>query len=339
MDNILNPIRQYVLHIRSKDSTREGLLNSHIFVDLAEPVNIDSRIEEIHQIILSAELPYSFYNISSDIKNNEIKYSDSGVDYTFTFPTKNYDINELIRVITADTNFPFTATYDKFTMKITLTSTSLNTITLKWTESNSFKVLGFSNTIDVDVVSAGTTISDNIIDLATIHSLMIKSNTASNMVFSTRAGFSQTIQKVSVDVNSGDIIYLNQNDSRQHTVINSNIDMLDLRITDQNDNLVNFNNINYEITVGFFIYPLNKVTVPREIQSRSRRVLQPPPINALVPPVQQNPLRPFTPQNIIRNDINTVNDTDNHETDLEHKGKRLIIDEVIDRISKNNQRK
>ena len=65
-------------------------------------------------------------------------------------------------------------------------------------------------TIDVDVVSAGTTISDNIIDLATIHSLMIKSNTASNMVFSTRAGFSQTIQKVSVDVNSGDIIYLNQ---------------------------------------------------------------------------------------------------------------------------------
>ena len=109
--------------------------------------------------------------------------------------------------------------------------------------------------------------------------------------------------------------------------------MLDLRITDQNDNLVNFNNINYEISVGFFIYPLNKVSVPREIQGRGRRVLQPP-TNALAPPVQ-NPLRPFTPQNIIRNDINTVKDIDNHETDLEHKGKRLIIDEVIDRISKN----
>ena len=335
MDNILNPLRQYVLHVRSKDVEREGLLNSHIFVDMAEAINIDARNEEIHQIILSAELPYSFYNISGDIKNNEIKYSDSGVDYTFTLPTKDYDINELVRVITADTNFPFTATYDKFTMKITLTSTSANTVTLKWTQSNSFKVLGFSNAIDVDVVSAGTTISDNIIDLATIHSLMIKSNTASNMVFSTRAGFSQTVQKVSVDVNSGAIIYLNQNDSRQHTVINSNVDMLDLRITDQNDNLVNFNNINYEITVGFFIYPLNRVSVPREIQGRGRRVLQPPPTTALVPPVQQNPLRPFTPQNIIREDINTVNDIDNHETDIEHKGKRLIIDEVIDRISKN----
>lgn len=334
MDNILNPLRQYVLHVRSKDVEREGLLNSHIFVDMAEPINIDARNEEIHQIILSAELPYSFYNISGDIKNNEIKYSDSGVDYTFTLPTKDYDINELVRVITADTNFPFTATYDKFTMKITLTSTSANTVTLKWTQSNSFKVLGFSNAIDVDVVSAGTTISDNIIDLATIHSLMVKSNTASNMVFSTRAGFSQTVQKVSVDVNSGAIIYLNQNDSRQHTVINSNVDMLDLRITDQNDNLVNFNNINYEITVGFFIYPLNRVSVPREIQGRGRRVLQPPPTTALVPPVQ-NPLRPFTPQTIIREDINTVNDIDNHETDIEHKGKRLIIDEVIDRISKN----
>lgn len=334
MDNILQPIRQFILHIRSKDADREGLLNSHLFVDLAEPITINALTEEIHQIILSAELPYSFYNISSDIKNNEIKYSDSGVDYTFTLPTKDYDINELVRVITADTNFPFTATYDKFTMKIALTSTSANTVTLKWTQSNSFKVLGFSNATDIDVVSAGTTISDNIIDLATIHSLMIKSNTASNMVFSTRAGFSQTIQKVSVDQNSGSIIYLNQNDSRQHTVLNSNVDMLDLRITDQNDNLVNFNNINYEISVGFFIYPLNKVSVPREIQGRGRRVLQPP-TNALAPPVQ-NPLRPFTPQNIIRNDINTVNnDIDNHETDIEHKGKRLIIDEVIDRISKN----
>ena len=152
MDNILNPLRQYVLHVRSKDVEREGLLNSHIFVDMAEPINIDARNEEIHQIILSAELPYSFYNISGDIKNNEIKYSDSGVDYTFTLPTKDYDINELVRVITADTNFPFTATYDKFTMKITLTSTSANTVTLKWTQSNSFKVLGFSNAIDVDVV-------------------------------------------------------------------------------------------------------------------------------------------------------------------------------------------
>jgi len=43
MDNILNPLRQYVLHVRSKDVEREGLLNSHIFVDLAEPINIDAR--------------------------------------------------------------------------------------------------------------------------------------------------------------------------------------------------------------------------------------------------------------------------------------------------------
>ena len=133
MDNILQPLRQFILHIRSKDADREGLLNSHLFVDLAEPITINAMTEEIHQIILSAELPYSFYNISSDIKNNEIKYSDSGVDYTFTLPTKDYDINELVRVITTDTNFPFTATYDKFSMKITLTSTSANTVTLKWT--------------------------------------------------------------------------------------------------------------------------------------------------------------------------------------------------------------
>ena len=60
MDNILQPLRQFILHIRSKDADREGLLNSHLFVDLAEPITINALTEEIHQIILSAELPYSY---------------------------------------------------------------------------------------------------------------------------------------------------------------------------------------------------------------------------------------------------------------------------------------
>jgi len=336
MDNILQPLRQYVIHIRSKDSDREGELNSHIFVDLVEPITINPTTQEIHMMVLSGEIPYSFYNISPNVRNNELKYSISGVDTVYTFPSKMYDINELIRQITDDTNLPFTATYDKFTMKIILTSTSPNTITIKWTESNCFKVLGFSNKLDKDVVVGGTTTSDNVIDLATIHSLQIKSSASSNMVFSTRAGFSQTIQKVSVDVNSGDIIYLNHNDSRQHTLLHSNIEALDLRITDQNDNLINFNNINYEISIGFFIYPINIEGRPKTINTNTRR--------ALTNNINNNNSGAFNPPPVIREDIgqqdiNTINNDitnlDNEETDAEHKTKRLIIDEVISRMSNN----
>lgn len=324
MDNqIVQPLRQYVVHIRSKDAEREGILNSHLFIDLAEPININPITEEIHQIILSGEIPYSFYNISADALNNTIVYETNN---TFTLPSKNYDIYELIDVITNDANFPFSATYDKYTMKITLTNTSNATKTINWNSSTANKVLGWSVNAGDDVVNAGnTTISPNVIDLATIHSLFIKSNASSNMVFSTRAGFSQTIQKVSVDVNSGNIIYLNQNDSRQHTILHNNINALDLRITDQNNNLINFNDINYEISIGFLVYPINQtINQRREINTKRTRGIS-------VSAEARN--RPYTPSNIIRtnDDINVV---DNEETDLEHQNKRRIIDAVLERMGK-----
>ena len=320
--DINQPLRQYILHIRSKDVTRTGVLNSHLFVELAEPIRIDAIHEEIHQNLLSVEIPYSFYNISPDVNNNTIQYTIGGVVTIYTLPSLMYDITKLIDVITAST-FPFTATYDQYTMKISLLNTSGSIVVLNWSESLSFKVLGFSNLLDVSVAIGATTISDNIIDLATVHSLQLKSNTSSTMIFSTRAGFSQTIQKISVDVNSGSIIYLNDNDSRQSTILHSNIDMMDLRITDQNDNLINFNNINYELSIGFFIYPINKIQLPKIIETKSR-LSKSVDINR-IPPVIEN-------LKIVDNDIN-------HISDIEHqnvvkKNNRILLDELIDRMSK-----
>jgi hypothetical protein len=320
-NQILQPIRQYVVHIRSKDAEREGDLNSHLFIDLAEPIPVNPLTEEIHQIVLSGEIPYSFYNISPDVKNNEIIYNSGTI---YTLPTKNYDIDELVRVLTNDSTFPLTAIYDKYTMKITFTNNSGNPITLNWNLSNSSKVFGFDGAGDLLINNTGTLSSVDVIDLATIHSLFIKSSASSTMVFSTRKGFSQTIQKVSIDVNSGNIIYLNQNDSRTPTILHSNIDFLDLRITDQNNNLVNFNNINYELTIGFLVYPINTE------QSRNRNI----PIRRALSGNTGNRNRPFTPSNIIRTDEDIEIVDDEIETDKEHQEKRKIIDTVLERMGK-----
>lgn len=324
MDNqIIQPLRQYVVHIRSKDAEREGLLNSHLFIDLAEPIQINPNTEEIHQIILSGEIPYSFYNVSADAKNNTIVYNTNS---TYTLPSKNYDVEELVKVITNEGSFPFNASYDKYTMKITLTNSSGSTATLNWNSSLAAKVLGWEKTSgDEVIVSGGTTISPNVLDLATIHSLFVKSSASSNMVFSTRAGFSQTIQKVSVDVNSGFIIYLNQNDSRQDTILHNNIEALDLRITDQNDNLINFNNINYELTIGFLVYPINnKGNNRRNIDVRQARGMS---------RSADSRNRPFTRNNIVRT-TEDIGEVEEEETDLEHKNKRRIIDNILERMGK-----
>lgn len=320
MDNLVQPLRQFVLHVRSKDVERTGELNSHIYIDLLEPITINAQTEEIHQILLSGELPYSFYNISSQVNNNIIRFTANGEPLPFTFPDKNYDVNELVKVMN-DGNFPFTVSYDRFTMKLTFSNNTNFTNILNLSTSTANKVLGFAeNASDITVLANQSTTSTGVVDLATVHSIFVKSNSSSNMVFSTRQGFSSTIQKISVDVNSGGIIYLNQNDARQHTVLNSNIEFIELKLTDQNNNLLDFNDINYELSVGFFVYPINKTIQTRNLTGNMR--------TANIDTQQSNNMRPFTPQAQIRPQEEFINT----ETPIEHKAKRLIIDDIIEQI-------
>lgn len=325
MDNILKPIRQFVLHIRSKDVERFGDLNSHLFIDLTEPILVDSKTEEIHQVVLSGEIPNSFYNVSSDLKNNIIRFTANGEPLPFTFPNKNYDINEIVKVLN-DGNFPFTVSYDRFTMKLTFANNTNFTNILNLSTSNANKILGFDeNDADITLTPGQSTTSTGVVDLASVHSIFIKSNSSSNMIFSTRAGFSSTIQKISIDVNSGGIIYLNQNDSRQHTVLNNNIEFIELRLTDQNNNLINFNNINYEITMAFYIYSKNKIIRTQNLSIRQNRN------QVLTTNTETNNMKPFDSSFQIQ-PIPEEQEVVNTVTPIEHKGNRLIIDDIIDEI-------
>ena len=323
MSDVIRPVKEYVLHIRSKDCDRTGDLNSHLFIDLTEPIIFDSKIYELHQVVLSGEIPYTFYNVSSDLNNNIIRFTANGEPLPFTFPNKNYDINEVVKVLN-DGNFPFTVSYDRFTMKLTFANNTNFTNILNLSTSTANKFLGFDeNASDITVLSKQSITSSGVVDLATVHSIFIKSNSSSNMIFSTRAGFSSTIQKISIDVNSGGIIYLNQNDSRQHTVLHSNVEFLELKLTDQNNNLLNFNNINYEITMAFYIYPINKIVRTQTLNIRNNQLL--------TTNNNQNNMRPFD-NNFQLDPIQEEEEIINTVNPIEHKANRLIIDDIIDEI-------
>ena len=323
MSDVIRPVKEYVLHIRSKDCDRTGDLNSHLFIDLTEPIIFDSKIYELHQVVLSGEIPYTFYNVSSDLNNNIIRFTANGEPLPFTFPNKNYDINEVVKVLN-DGNFPFTVSYDRFTMKLTFANNTNFTNILNLSTSTANKFLGFDeNASDITLTAGQSTTSSGVVDLATVHSIFIKSNSSSNMIFSTRAGFSSTIQKISIDVNSGGIIYLNQNDSRQHTVLHSNVEFLELKLTDQNNNLLNFNNINYEITMAFYIYPINKIVRTQTLNIRNNQLL--------TTNNNQNNMRPFD-NNFQLDPIQEEEEIINNYAPIEHKANRLIIDDVLEEM-------
>ena len=337
MQGILKPKRTTIVHIRSKDANQVNPeLNTEFRINLVSPVEC-AQDEEIHAQVISAEIPNSAYNVSAQVENNTIIFDDTS---SYTLPSKNYDIDELVRVITAEVSFPFSATFDEFTGKVTLTNTDDANHTINWTLSNARKVLGFGLSADAVVTPAGTSISTGMADLATIHAIMIKSDLAAGNVLSTRAGNSTTLQKISIDVNSGGIVYLNQQDYRTVSVLQKPvIDVITFRLTDQNDNLLDLNDLNYEFSIQFLIFDRPRVGQRRVIEEQiaiPRPIARSPPI-----PIQRDTVMTGVPDPNPMVQGNQVfmmdEDADSThpvigKTDIEAVAERTILDALIDNI-------
>ena len=332
---IVNPISTTILHIRSKDADQivEGL-NSNFTVQLASAIEVNQD-EEIHCQLISAEIPHSMYCISEAVKNNTIVYD---TNQTFTFPSQNYDIYELLSVINSDASFPLTATHNAYTNKLTFTNNTETGHTINWTSSLANKLLGFGEAPDQVVNDGGgTTTSPGMVDLATIHSIFIKSDLASGNVLSTRAGNSTTLQKISIDVNPYNIIYLNQQDYRTVSVIqNQAVDRVSFKLTDQNDNLLDFNDINYEFSLQFMIYPKQRRLSRRTIQGIP--IPNPQPIPQ--PQTQPQLISAPNPQPMVRSNDQVLLETEDHDdshpiedkTAIEYTAEKTILDHIIDKL-------
>ena len=148
---------------------------------------------------------------------------------------------------------------------------------------------------------------------------MAKCSVGQGNVISTRAGNSETLQKISVDVNNNGIIYLNMSDFRQISISQSPVvDTMEFRFTDQNNNLLQLNNCNFEFSMLFEIFP-------RYIRNENRRTL-----------IQNQPSReiPTQPMSVIREESNGIDDSHpfNNTTEIEHKSNRLVLDHLIEQM-------
>jgi hypothetical protein len=93
---------------------------------------------------MSAEVPYSFYNISDSLENNVFKFSQEGDTYTITIPNGSYDIDELVDAFNSNTDFSarLTMSFDEITLKIKFTAVA-DDLLLLFHQSNVNRELGF----------------------------------------------------------------------------------------------------------------------------------------------------------------------------------------------------
>ena len=322
--NLIQPLRTNILHIRSKETAEIDNLNTNFSVTLKNAIAVNEN-EIVHVTLTSLELPYSFYNISSALNNNVLVYENSiGVKTTLTLLSQDYSITQLVNYLNADTGFSavFTTSYNKQRMKITFINKDIEARFIYFSESNINKLIGWEDTqIDIDVpVDLVGIESSGVINMASVHSLFIRSNLSTGNIQSSRNGNSTILQKVSVDRNSGGIIYFNQNDQQQVSVLNPQvISTIEIRITDQNDNTIDLNNVNYEMSFLFEIFE-----APKQIPNVK---------NMIVPNGRTNRNNTRTGQNNIIQEENTELETEIEEP--EKTDKRLVLDELLEKMSNN----
>ena len=242
------------------------------------------------------------------------------------FYFSSHQISYLKDFFNNDTGFSakFTTTYDRQKNKIKFTNISASSQILQFANSTINKVIGYDDTgkqSDITVASGAFSESPFVCNLATVHSLLIKANIGQANVLSTISGNSSILQKVSVDVNTNGIIYLNQQDFRQVSISQAPIiDHIEFKITDQNNNLLQLNNVNFELSVIFQIFPkYNSRNTQRDIIA---------PQNTINVPTQ--PTSITRPEDIV-DDVDSTHPITG-KTDIEHKADRLILDEIIDQI-------
>ena len=322
--NLIQPLRTNILHIRSKETAEIDNLNTNFSVTLKNAIAVNEN-EIVHVTLTSLELPYSFYNISSALNNNVLVYENSiGVKTTLTLLSQDYSITQLVNYLNADTGFSavFTTSYNKQRMKITFINKDIEARFIYFSDSNINKLIGWEDTqIDIDVpVDLVGIESSGVINMASVHSLFIRSNLSTGNIQSSRNGNSTILQKVSVDRNSGGIIYFNQNDQQQVSVLNPQvISTIEIRITDQNDNTIDLNNVNYEMSFLFEIFE-----APKQIPNVK---------NMIVPNGRTNKNNTRTGQNNIIQEENTELKTEIEEP--EKTDKRLVLDELLEKMSNN----
>ena len=328
---LIRPLSSNIVHIRSKDTQQQtDGYNSHFKFILQDPIKINNG-EQINITMSSGEFPYSFYNVSTALNNNKLIIDSD----TATLQDGNYSIYDLRDAITNNIEH-FTASFDILTMKMTFTNTDSSPHTIKWSQSTCNKLFG-QGTEDQTIAGGGARDGDFVCNMCSVHSLLVRSNLATGNVQSTTHSNSTILQKISIDQNGFSMIYLNQDDYRTTNITQQpQIDEIEFKITDQNNNLIQFNNVNFEMSLIFQVFEKVTDTIHgghandrKNIRRRFMRNIGRPVVdNGVAPyiPPPQEQEGEIVPLNLNMNDTHPIEG----KSEIEDKTQHTILRQLLD---------
>ncbi len=237
-----------IITLNSQDGEKlNGTYLSNIHFNFSGLLKDDPSLIRSYVTVLNAQIPVSFYII--DETNNILNYIDNSVNKTIELTEGNYNGNQMVTAL----NTGFTVNGSPVTSFLAPQSGILYffitggiSITLLST-STAKTILGF----DVNISSTTLIKLPYQLNLLGKKKIFINSNNLRNSAFSSKSlSCVQTIATVPVDQPPYSMVnYVSVSDLEKIILSNKTLDMIDIEIVDENNNYVNFRNIDWSITL------------------------------------------------------------------------------------------
>lgn len=211
---------------------------------------IDAPRADIGMIVsvLDAEIPYSWYNISTEIGNNTLVFRTDVDPIIITLPERNYSAYNVADEFNRQFKLPaytplanVVMTFDENTNKFTILSPAEITIV----SSTMAIELGMTNLPQ----TALTYTSNQSCNLAGTSSVYIRSE---NMNIKNINSFGKTngvLSKCLVNTNPGNFIFYEPS-TPQYYVLGNALSFINIELKDDNDNYLDFNGLSWSLTIS-----------------------------------------------------------------------------------------
>jgi hypothetical protein len=228
-------------------TTKNGSLNSSLYFNLNNILKKEQDILYNLVSVVHCEIPVSFYIINSTNNGLRIKIGSAG-SFPYTLKNGNYNASSFRTMLLSILPTGFTLTLNSTTGIFTFGYTS--SFQILPTSSTCYKLMGF-----VSSTTYTTDVNNQIImpyqcNFLGITRLKIKSSIIqTNNLDSYSKGKSNMLCSIPVNNASFGLIIYNNISQFKTIYPNSNLDYIDISITDDFDNLLDFNGIDIYITL------------------------------------------------------------------------------------------
>jgi hypothetical protein len=256
----LNP-EQVFLRSNEYSILYNGSKKSSIRFNLKNKITIPSNVDSYIQLN-SFKYFNAFYNINTS--NNNFYFSLAGAGeiidtvYLITIPIGNYTITSFISYLNTQLNPDIVFVYNSSLFKIIFTSATY-TFILRSGVNDCLRLIGFSNssTESAEIVSA------NLVNLAgtqvlyiSLPNLQIQSNS------STSSRITNILESINVDVLGGSSKSFYNSSNIKYKIVDDYISSIDVAIYDENNDLVDFNNTDWFMSISFIFSYKNEYKPP-----------------------------------------------------------------------------